>query len=51
MVAVNSRDRDVRKIQSDQSFERDFVGDLTGEKSVFAGTAKNELVDSVRPCW
>jgi hypothetical protein len=41
----------VRKLRSDEFFERDFVGDLTREKSVFAGMANNELVDNVNPFW
>jgi hypothetical protein len=51
MVGVNLRNRDVRKLRSDEFFERDFVGDLTRDKSVFAGIANNELVNSVIIFW
>lgn len=49
-VVVDSRDRDVRKVRGDESFECNFVGDLTREKTIFAGKAKNELVNEVTPC-
>jgi hypothetical protein len=51
VVVVDSRDRDVRKLQGDESFECDFVGNLTREESVFVGKAKNELVNEVTPYW
>lgn len=40
----------MRKVRGDESLECNFVGDLTREKSIFAGKAKNELADEVTPC-
>lgn len=40
----------MRKVRGDESSECNFVGDLTREKSIFAGKAENELVNEVTLC-